>query len=289
MVYKIEEFRHYKQELMNRQSKTLDEYCASIERFEEWYKSEHNKQRMTRQTWANIDSTIVQNWIYELKSTLSKASVQKHIAALYQFAKFLKIEGDIEENFCKEIEIPKDKEKKEREYMKVEEAISMINAIDNNYERLMISLMFFQSYRIEEVSNIQIKNIDLENFTINAIRKGGKWQELKVRKEMRDDLAERVEFCKSNGHKFLFQSPKGEFGITSNAIRNVFIKWLKRLEMNEEYGAHDLRRACVYDLYYNKGLDLFKVAKYSNHSSTNTTMRYLKISMTGLNDELDNL
>lgn len=289
MVYKIDDFRHYKQELMNRQSKTLDEYCASIERFEEWYKTEYNKQRMSRQTWANVDQSIVQNWVYDLRSTLSVASVKKHIAGLYQFAQFLKLEGDIKENFCKEVGIPKDKIKTEREYMKVSEAIKLVDSIDNNYEQLMIGLLFYQGYRIEEVSNIQIENIDLENFTITALRKHGKMQTLKVLKEVRDMLIERVEFCKANGHKFLFQSPKGEFGITSNAIRNVFIKWRDKLGLNEEYSPHDGRRACASLLHWEKGLPLLKVSKFLNHSNVATTMLYLKLSMDDLNNEIDDL
>jgi len=274
---------------MNRQSKTLDEYCASIERFEEWYKSEYNKQRMSRQTWANVSHSIVQNWVYDLRSTLSVASVKKHISGLYQYAKYLKLEGDIKENFCREVEIPKDKIKVEREYMTVPEAIKLVDSIDNNYEQLMIGLMVFNGYRIEEVSNLEIDNIDLEDFTITALRKHGKMQTLKVLKEIREMLTERVEYCKQNGHKFLFQSPKGEFGITSNAIRNVFIKWRDRLGMNEEYTPHDCRRATASLIHYEKGLPLVKVSKFMNHSKVETTMIYLKLSMSDLNDEIDNL
>ena len=289
MCYKIDDFRYYKQDLMNRQSKTLDEYCSSIERFEEWYKQEYNKQRMSRQTWANIDQAIVQNWIYELRSTLSIACTKKHIAGLFQFAKFLKIEKDIKENFCYGVEIPKDKIRTEREYMKVDEAIKMVESVDNNYEKLMIALMFYQGYRVEEVTNIEIKNIDLENFTITALRKHGKMHTLKVLKEAREILVERVEYCNANGHKFLFQSPNGEFGITSNAMRYIFIKWRDRLGYNSEYGCHDLRRACASFLHYTKGLPIEKVRKFMNHNNIQTTLLYLKISMDDLNNELEDL
>jgi site-specific recombinase XerD len=273
----------------NRKTKTLDEYCASIERFEEWYKLQYDKQRMSRQTWANIDRQIVQDWVFELRETLSIASVKKHIAGLFQYAKFLQNEGIVKENFCVGIEIPKDKERHEREYMRVNEAKLLVDTIDNNYEQLMVALMFYGGYRIEEVTNILVENVDLENFTITALRKHGKWHTLKVLKEIREMLVERVEYCKQKGDKYLFQSPKGEYGITANALRNVFKKWRDLLEMNPEYSPHDLRRCAASLLHYEKGLPLLKVSKFMNHNSVTTTMRYLKISMDELNDELENL
>lgn len=289
MCFKIDEFRYYKQDLMNRKGKTLDEYCASIERFEDWYKSEYNKQRMSQQTWANVDSSIVQNWVYDLRSTLAISSVTKHIAGLYQFGKFLQKEKIIKDNFCIGVEIPKDQEKTEREYMKWAEAVDLFNAIDNTYEKLMVGLMMFQTYRISEVSSIELKNIDLENNTITVKRKGGKIQTLKVRKVIRDILVERVEYCQSVGHEFLFQSPLGKQGLNTNSIRTIFKKWQTKLELSEEYETHDLRRCACWNLYYNEGLELFKVSKIMNHSNVRTTEIYLKIDMSAINNELGDL
>lgn len=289
MCYLLPEFKHYKHNLMNKKEKTVDEYCASVERFESWYKSEYNKQRMSRQTWGNVDSNIIQEWIYDLKSNLATSSVKKHIAGMWQFAKFLKTQKVIKENFCMGVEIPSENEKKETEHMKFDEARIMFDTIDNDVEKLMLGLMLFQSYRISEVVNIEVKNINLDNNTITAKRKGNKIQTLKVRLVLRELLAERVAYCKSVGHEFLFQSPDGVKGLTSNAARNVFKKWQERLNFNPEYTSHDLRRCCCWNLYYNEGLELFKVSKIMNHANVKTTEIYLKLDMSAINDELESL
>jgi len=284
----LEEFIDFKRSL-GLKEKTISEYIDAVSKFLDFYCEHANKSHLVKQSYKTITTLDMQTYSFKLRETKSVATTRKYQASVSEFFRFLKAQNYISVNPLIGVQMQKDVIRTEREYMKVDEAIKMVEAVDNNYEKLMISLMFYQGYRIEEVTNIEVKNIDLENNTITALRKHGKLQNLKVLKEVREMLVERVEYCNKNGHEFLFKSPKGNYGITSNSLRTVFNKWNTRLGFNEYYSPHDLRRACASLLHFEKGLPLLKVSKFMNHSNVNITMLYLKISMESLNNELDDL
>ena len=284
----LEDFILFKQ-TVGLKSKTIDEYVDSISKFADWIAEYTEKSHLTRYSYKTITESDAQTYLFKLRETLSINSTKKYLAGVSQFFKWLKKNGYIDQNPFHSVEMQKNKEHVTREYMTYEESQLLINSIDNDYEKLMMMLMSVQTYRINEVCNILVENINLESNTINALRKNSKWQELKIRKELREMVADRVAYCKERGHKYLFQSPIRETGIDTNTVRTIFIKWRDAVGLNSDYSPHDLRRVACFDLYYNLKLELFKVSKIMNHSSVRTTEIYLKIDQRAINDELEDL
>ena len=270
----ISEFKEYKLSL-NLMEKTTNEYVDSIVKFQEWYKDTFNKQRLGIATYKNLDRKITQDYIFYLRETLSVNSCKKHVAGMIQFMRYINREHGSNNDCFRGLEIPKDLIKEEKTYMALEEGELMFDKAHSLRDRLMVGLMLHEGLRIEEVVNLEIANIDTDKWTMKFLRKNKKYHTLPIVSALKASLENWIAECKSNGHTFLFQSPRVIKPLTTRATRNVFNDLRDELKLNSGYVPHMLRKCFAVNMYYNKGLALHKVSKLLNHESLKTTEIYL--------------
>lgn len=268
----IHEFKQYKKR-ENLKLKSIEEYCKSIIKFQDWYCEEKQVAHIKIRGWKNISTRDCQEYAHFLRKneSLSIATTKKYLAGLKEFFIFLIKEYKLDESPCYRIKIAKDVEKKEEKYITLEEAQLIFDNADTTRDKLLIGLQRFNGLRGNEAISIETKNIDLENGKFKVLRKNGKWQTMSIRSE----IIELIKEVNSNCRQYLFQSKTGK-PLTTKTARNIFNGINDKLGLDKEYSAHKLRHVCAVDLYYNKGKLLHEVSNALGHSSLKTTEIYMK-------------
>jgi len=267
------EFKKF-EESLNLRENTIKEYIDSINMFEKWYLEKYNKKLITVKTYNNLTVDVTQQFIFDIRKKLSVSSVNKHIAGIKQFYKFLRFEYKVTSNAFNGLKIPKDTLKEEKKMMIQEEGELLFNSSKDKDTKLMIGLMLYMGMRINEVSNIELDNINLDEMTITFIRKNQRLRTLPIRSEIRELIIDKVKEGKLNNNTFLFEG-RNNSAIKTNTIRTRFNNLVKKLGLSKEYTPHQLRKLLATDLYYNKGMLLHEVSKILDHSTLQVTERYL--------------
>jgi integrase len=91
-----------------------------------------------------------------------------------------------------------------------------------------------------------------------------------------------TEYCKPERRydptELLFTSNKGGGQIGVSALNHMVKKWCDTVGLSGNFGSHTLRKTWAYLQYKVFGMDLAHVSEQLNHSSMNTTYRYLGIT-----------
>lgn len=150
-----------------------------------------------------------------------------------------------------------------------------------SYERNKIrdtSLMLIFLYsgiRVYELTNLDIKDIDINNSTMTIIRKGNKRDKIPFPDvvaaflNMYIDKRKSMQGITTNA---LFISQFKE-RITSKIVNNVVKKFATRVNISKTVTPHTLRRTCL-TAFYNKTRDLDLVKRLAGHEHINTTLRF---------------
>lgn len=254
---------------INLQDKTIAEYEKSISKFIDYIQGD--KQRLNNQSLNNITSQDVQNYALLLRETYSINSVQKELAGIKQFFKYLKKRGIVQANPVQEIEMKKDDFHKEKKFMKVEEGDVLFSLAKNNRDKLIIGLGCYNGLRREEIAELNISDINLENNTMTFMRKNQKLHTLKISSKIIDIVRQEVEAKQGKYDKLI--------GVTPRRVNQIFDELCEEAGLNgEQYHVHNLRAICASNLYAN-GFNPIQIQRFLNHSSLNTTLIYLDTSM----------
>jgi site-specific recombinase XerD len=269
MLY-LKEFVKSKQEL-NLKENTIATYESLLNRFNSWLCEYNNVSYLQKSTILNISTATIQKYVNELKSEYSKNTVVLHVASIKEYFNFLKHNSIIKENPCYGVRIPKDKIRQEKKKpMTIVDVNDMISKIDNSRDMAMVTLGFVLGMRREEISSIELKNIDIQDGTIVFLRKGGKIQTLPIIESARPAIEAQYNLALSKGHSFLFQSTHGRKAITPTQVFNVIKKYT-------EFAPHDLRRVACKNLN-DKSVNINIIQKFMGHESQVTTQRYINYS-----------
>ena len=139
----------------------------------------------------------------------------------------------------------------------------------------MLSLMMCTGMRESAVSEINIDNVNLNEFQISGIAKGRKAMTYSFNnttgKAITEWLAVRDEYAAEIKTDSLFISNKGE-RIAVNSIAKVVKKYTKKA-LGKELSPHKLRAGYCTILYEKTG-DIEFVRRSVGHASSKTTQRY---------------
>ena len=264
----VEEFVSFKKQL-NRKDKTVDEYVNSINKFNQYIITKTNKSHLTRMSYGTISKMDVQDYAIELRKNLSIPSVQKELAGLNQFYGFLEANQIVKTNIAKGIQIPKNDINPEKIFMEIWEGDKMFDGCENLRDKIIIGLGNYNGLRINEVASLKVENLNLAKGTMTFMRKNSKVHTLPISKHILPLLIEYVGDRKTGSL----------VGIKDNMIHKMFKAEAEKHGFTDEgkYSFHTFRACCASRLYKN-GMQPFEIQKFLNHSTVDTTYRYLNIS-----------
>ena len=218
----------------------------------------------------NIDEDDIKLYLSEILNNASSSTIIIFLSALkYAFSNILK--KDITAN----IKRPK-KEKRIPSVLTKEEVRKLINSIVARKSKLMVSLMYACGFRVSELVNLKIKDLNFEEKSGKVTQgKGKKDRIVNLPEFLLEEIKEQVESQKKLNKEYLFTGPNGK--LSSRNLQKIIQKAAKRAEINKEVHCHTLRHSFATHLLEN-GTDIRKIQELLGHSSISTTEIYTHIS-----------
>lgn len=151
--------------------------------------------------------------------------------------------------------------------------------------RLLIPLGIFTGLRISELSNLQINNIDFNNFQIKVVQgKGKKDRFVPINYEICDKIRSYISDRRS-GYLFV-KSNKTRY--TIRGLQKKIKKVFEKLGLAKNISAHSLRHTYG-TLLRRKGMKIQDIQMLMGHSKISTTEIYAKMELEPIKKEYFNL
>lgn len=224
----------------------------------------------TNKNPSEITEDDVKLYISENLTESSSSSIIVFLSAIkYAFSSILK--SDITLG----IKRPK-REKKLPTVLTKDEIKNLFENLNNKKSKLMVSFIYACGFRVSELTNLKIDDIDF-NELIGHVKqaKGRKDRMFNIPKFLVDDLKNHVEKQRQSNKMFVFSGPNGK--LTSRNIQKIVSKSAKRAGINKDVHPHTLRHSFATHLLEN-GVDIRKIQELLGHSNLATTQIYTHIS-----------
>lgn len=213
--------------------------------------------------------------------SLKSRTIRRKISSLKGFYKYLVRNNKIKDNPFSYVSLPK-VEKKLPQYLNFNELDEIFNVIDISdvlglRNRLIMELLYATGVRVSELVNMKIKDIDLDNKSINIIGKGSKERIVFFNdvcyKYLKLFISESLKIRKCD---YLIINHNGE-KITTRGIRMIINQIIEKTSIIKNIHPHTLRHSFATHLL-NNGCDLLTVQELLGHSSISTTGIYTHVS-----------
>ncbi len=232
---------------------------------------------------------------YLSRKDFEKNSVSRKISALRSFFKFLKKRKYIEKNPAAMVSLPK-KTKVLPSFMTEEEIKEMFSALPQPTDlktarnRALFELFYATGLRVSELTNLKMKDLDIQNQIVRVLGKGGKERIVPfgtpAKNALKTYLKYRREFLtekKNLGEEYVFINAIDGRHLTERGVKFIVNSVLNKLSGMKKLSAHSLRHTFATHLL-NKGADLRAIQELLGHSSLSTTQKYTHLSFEKLID-----
>lgn len=226
--------------------------------------------KFTKKQPEQITGDDVKAFMAECLSDKSSSSVILFLSAIkYAYSNLLS------KDITAGIKRPK-KEKRLPIVLSKAEVKKLIDSISNKKSKLMISLTYACGFRVSELINLKINDINF-NEKIGWVRqaKGKKDRLFNIPIFLFKPLQEQAENQRQIGREFLFTGPKNN--LSARNIQKIVRKAVKRAGMNKEVHPHTLRHSFATHLL-ESGTDIRKIQELLGHADLSTTQIYTHLS-----------
>ena len=261
---------------------TVLAYQTDLQQLRQFLSENFSLQEVT-----SADYNMVRSWIVGLvESGLEPASVNRKIACMRTFFKFLLSQDAIGKDPMTKINVLKTKKRLPR-FVKEED---MVNLLDNHIfpehfegcrDRLVLEMFYGTGIRLSELIHLKEKSIDFTKRTIKVLGKRNKERVIPFSAGLvsiiEKYLAIRNREIETKEHGNLFVRTNGE-PCYPVMINKIVKKYLDQFPSVEKRSPHILRHTYATHLL-NKGADLNAVKDLLGHSSLAATQVYTHNSM----------
>jgi integrase/recombinase XerC/integrase/recombinase XerD len=260
--------------------KTITTYSTVLHKFSEW---------LEETTGSSDTGKITPMDIKEFKQHLTTildrkpATTNKYLVAIKGFLEWATDGKLTPTNPARKIPLV-EKQQMAPKWLEQTEQYKLIRTVEQERnpfkmarDMAIIQMMLQAGLRVEEVSNLEIKDV-----TINCksgqviVRQGkrGKYREVPLNKDLRDSLKEYLEVRKDHkygGSNHLFVSERSP-NMTTRAIQHLVEEFGYRAKI-EGLSCHQLRHSFCHNLIL-AGTGIEKVAMLAGHASLESTRVY---------------
>ena len=178
----------------------------------------------------------------------------------------------------KDITAPIKRPKKEKRIpttLSKDEIKKLLAELKTEKSKLMVSLMYACGFRVSELTNLKITDINFSE-KVGHVRqaKGNKDRLFNIPEFLVDELQNLVVLQKNNGQEFLFQGRNGK--ISTRNLQKIVSSAAKRAGL-ENVHCHTLRHSFATHLLEN-GIDIRKIQELLGHADLSTTQIYTHVS-----------
>lgn len=279
---------------------TVRNYCSDIETFARYLANERII-RLTHDTGSDKDEVeIGDKSLAGLKAAHvsgyvadrfysgdSKKTIQRRLAAVRTFLRFLCRGGKLKHNPAELVTGPKP-EKKLPVFLTVDEALALVEAIGANRgffalrDKAILELLYTCGIRVSELCGLSLFDIDLRARQVRILGKGGKERLVPIGKAAATALRNYLEFrqkpdgfykgLKDPKEKALFLNRDGA-RLSTRSVNNLVHKYMELSGSSKIISPHKLRHTCATHLY-DAGMDLRHLQELLGHKNISTTSIY---------------
>lgn len=234
--------------------------------------------------YLHLSKNDVREYLKKLSDDdLSSKSISRKISALRSFYSFLVSVYALKENVFDLITNPK-LEKKLPNYLNSEEVENLLQSFSvtdffSSRNHLIIELIYSCGFRLSEVVNIEIKNINFDEKKIKIMGKGKKERIVLFGDVAKEALINYLDKYRSNyamDLKYLFISKTGS-KLSVSMVEKIIKKQAQTAGIKHSVSAHNLRHTFATDLL-NSGASVETVQNLLGHSSLSTTQIYTHVT-----------
>jgi len=237
-----------------------------------------------------IDKSFIQEFIKNLSmSGLSDKTLQRKVASIKSFYKYLNYVDKVKFNVSNLISSPKIS-KKLPNLLTISEAEELMKKPDlltfeGIRDKSILEIFYSSGVRISEIIKIRIVDIEFEKKLIKIYGKGNKERYVILGQEALNSLNEymkiRVKMMKENyENSFLYPalSKNNKKYISYKSMYNIVKKYLRKISKNEKLSPHSLRHSFATHLLEN-GADIMSVKDLLGHKDLSSTQIYTSVSI----------
>jgi integrase/recombinase XerD len=180
--------------------------------------------------------------------------------------------------FKKDVALTIKRPKKEKRIpltLSKEEVKRLFDELKNQKSKLMASLMYACGFRVSELVNLKINDLNFSE-KIGYVRqsKGKKDRIFNIPEFLLSDLEHQVNTQKNNNEEFVFTGKKGKLSIRN--VQKIISSAAKRCGLKDIH-CHTLRHSFATHLLENN-IDIRKIQELLGHSNLSTTQIYTHVS-----------
>lgn len=236
--------------------------------------------------YLNISKEEIRLFLKHLDNIqMSKTSVSRILSSLRHFYSYLVLEGKVKTNQFKLISNPK-KEKKLPNFLQPNEMMQILDSLKRETplekrNRLIIELLYATGIRVSELTNINIKDIDISSKEIKIAGKGSKDRIVYFGDYAKEYLINYLEEGRpslsnnKSSNKLLLNKDGGD--LSARSVEDIVNKAVEEAALKHKISPHVLRHTFATDML-NNGADLKSVQELLGHSSLSTTQIYTHIT-----------
>jgi site-specific recombinase XerD len=218
----------------------------------------------------NISEDDIKKYLSEYLSDKASASNILFLSAIkYSFTNILGFDPTLK------LKRPK-REKKIPSVLTKEEVKHLMNSMESKKSKLMISLLYACGFRVSELINLKINDLDFVE-KIGHVRqaKGRKDRIFNIPDFLLSELQKYANNQKSFNQEYLFSGPKGK--LSTRNLQKIVQKATIKAGINKDVHPHTLRHSFATHLLEN-GTDIRHIQILLGHSSISTTELYSHVS-----------
>ena len=263
---------------------TLRGYTRDIVQFAEFLEREYPRTR-----WQDVQPAFVRAFLAELhRLAMSPRSIERKIAALRAFFKYLQHRGIVSINPAQAVHAPRHDQQLPK-VLAQQEVNRLLTAPAGDdplsiRDRAILELLYATGMRVGELTSLRLQDIDWSQNAIPVLGKGNKARIVLFGQAAHEALVEwvsraRQQLLAKAGAKdegWLFLNAHGT-RLTDRSVRRVLDRYAPAVESGFKPTPHSLRHSFATHLL-DSGADLRTVQELLGHANLTTTQIYTHVS-----------
>ena len=275
-IYLLEPFQDYLALERGLKSRTVASYGGDVERFVA-YAIEAGATQPGEVTAELVDEYVT----HLMDEGRAPTSVRRAQSALRAYFAFLVGEGELESDPTDRMERPRTG-KPLPSFLSQEEAARLVEAVDPDLavcwrDRAILETLYATGMRVSELTELQLRNLDLDTGTCLVLGKGGKERLVPTGRTAvvalnRYLTTVRPELARSGSGDAVFLNRRGR-KLSRMSVWTIVRNAALRAGITRKVSPHTLRHSCATHLLEG-GADLATVQEFLGHADISTTQIY---------------
>jgi len=289
----IRSFVEYLEREKGASPETLRAYRSDVEGFARF--TQHNKAPRNLSGLV-ADPYSVRSYLASLHGACKRTTVNRKLAALRSFFRYLVKEGLLDTNPTLELYSAR-QERPVHRFLTVDETFALIEAAceDNEQglrDRAILETLYSTGLRVSELSSLNATSLSFQEGTVRVLGKGGKERVTPIgavaltslRKYLNHTAGRRVRFSDPMSEPLFLNLRGGR--LTSRSIARILDKYMAKAGSMKKISPHVVRHSFATHLL-DSGADLRAIQEMLGHASLSTTQKYTHVSIDKLMEVYD--